>query len=134
MGSSWDKILKMEKAAQLTVAQALAEGYTHFVYGNDGFQRVKQIEPEEIDWKRDDISIVEKEGFHPTGIDEDNLKDMIIDHIWQQHYDDTNDDDDNVIEEAIRPLNLDLSNVIKQIDEALTSITTYKSAGIKLIP
>lgn len=119
------------KIEKLTVKQALELGYESFVYDSDGYQSIKPIDPEDIDWKRDDISLVEKESFSPMGLEEDILKEMIIESIWLSHHDNTGDDT-NSIAEALKPLNLDLSNVKKQIDEALSELKYYKSSGIKL--
>lgn len=118
---------------QLTVKEALESGYTSFVYDDDGYQSIKEIDPADIDWSRNDISLVAKESFSPMGLDEDILKEMIIESIWSSHYDDTGDDTDAVFD-ALNPLELDLSKVKSQIDEALSKLKYYKSSGIKLTP
>lgn len=123
----------MKTIKQLTVKEALEQGYESFVYDSDGYQSIKPIDIEDINWSRDDISLVEKESFSPIGLEEDILKEMIIESIWNNHYENTGDDT-NAIEDSLKPLNLDLSKIKLQIDEALSELKYYKSSGIKLIP
>jgi hypothetical protein len=59
----------MTQEKTLTVKQALEQGYTHYVFNSDGFQSLKDIiHISDEYFNRDDIRVVEKEFYHPSGI------------------------------------------------------------------
>lgn len=116
---------------QLTVQEALEQGFTHFVYDEDGFQRIQDIIIDEIDFSRDNISLVQKESYHPSGLDSEQIAEMLGEAILLNHQDDTGDDTEDVYDAIME---IDFSDVSKKIDEALSHLNYYRSAGIKLIP
>jgi len=121
---------------QLTVKQALEEGYTHFVYASDGYQAIKGIEDvlkdeKAIDFSRDDIYIVSKEPFHPSAPDNEELKDLIAEHVWVNHHDNTGDDTDAVFD-AVKAI--DFNDISERIQSALNGLNYYHQTNIKLVP
>lgn len=120
---------------QLTVKQALEEGYTHFVYANDGYQAIKSIEEYsksgDIDFTREDIRLVDKTPFHPTGLSNDAIQDLLADTVAVNHHDYTGDDTDAVFD-AIKEI--DFSDVEERIQVALNGLNYYHQTNIKLVP
>jgi hypothetical protein len=122
---------------QLTVKEALEQGYQHYFYNSDGWQAMKHIsdiekEPESIDWSREDIYIVEKEPSQAVSLSEGELKELIIDHFDGQYYDITGSDDSNTVSDAFS--DVDFSPFEKVIESVLEGLTTYRPTEIKLVP
>lgn len=87
---------------QLTVKEALDQGYQHYCFNKDGYQSLRDIsDVDEDDLKRDDICIVNKEPENIGGISCDELKDLIGEHL-QCQFDDLTGDDTNSVYEAIK--------------------------------
>lgn len=121
----------------LTVKQALEQGYESYFYNSDGWQGMKYIsdiliEPDSIDWKRDDIFISEKQARQTMSLSEGELKDIIIDQLEGTYYDLTSDDDSSVINDAFS--DFDFKTLEDAINKVLEGVTTYHSTDIKLIP
>lgn len=116
---------------EMTVKQALEEGYEYYVYDSDGWQALNYISDNEMDFERSDIVLVKKETVSPAGIDSKAIAELIAEHLEVNHSDDTGDDTEQVYDIIKK---LDFSDVEKQIDEALNAIKYYTSSGIKLIP
>lgn len=119
----------------LTIEQALQQGYTHFVYASDGYQAIKSIEEYsrsgDIDFTREDIRLVDKTPFHPTGLSNEVIQDLLADTVAVNHHDDTGDDTDAVFD-AIKEI--DFSDVEERIQVALNGLNYYKQVDIKLVP
>jgi V8-like Glu-specific endopeptidase len=119
---------------QLTVKEALEQGYTKFGFDGREWQSALDLQ---TDIDADTFSgqsgkplLFHKEEYHP-GIDAESIKDLLADHIACNHYDETGDDTDNV-EDAVREL--DFESVAEMINEKLLSTTYYKLTDIELIP
>ena len=121
---------------QLTVKEALEQGYENFFYNSDGWQGMKYIADIEkgykVDWSRDDIFIVEKNPTQAISLSEGELKDLIVDHFDGQYYDVTNNDDSNVISDAFS--GMDFNPFEDAIEKVLEGVTFYRPTDIKLIP
>lgn len=115
----------------LTVKEAIEQGYKHYVYSNDGFQALKEIADDNIDFSREDIFLVEKESYNPSGVSSKDLAELIADHLEENHCSESGDDTHQVYE-TIKEL--DFSDVEKRIDEALSLLTYYRASDIKLVP
>lgn len=125
-----------ESVKQLTVKEAIDQGYESFFYNSDGWQGMKYLSDiekgYEVDWSRDDIYIVEKEARQCISLAEDEIKDMVIDNLECSYYDATNNDDDNVIRDAFAKF--DFKPFEEAISKVLEGITSYHSTDIKLVP
>jgi len=123
---------------QLTVKEALEQGYVNFFYNSDGWQNMKYIsdigkEHYSVDWSRDDIYIVEKEAKQCISLSENELKEMILDQLECSHSDVTGSDDSyNTIQDAFSEFNW--KPFEDAIEKILEGITAYRSTDIKLIP
>ena len=116
---------------QLTVKDALDQGYKYYFYDSDGWQSMKEIKDMEMDFSKDDISLAEKEPYNPTGLNSKDIADLLADRIQDQHNSETSCDT-NDIYNTIKELDFSVAEMI--IDEALSKINYYCSSGIKLIP
>lgn len=121
---------------QLTVQEALAQGYEHYFYNSDGWQAMKSLSDigkgYEVDWSRNDIYIVEKKSEQVLSLGEGELKGMIVDQFESTYYDLTSNDDPNVINDAFSTF--DFKPFEEAIDKVLEGITCYRATKIKLAP
>jgi len=119
-----------EEQKQLTVKEALEQGYEKFCYANEGFQALHDIkEANEQDFARG-VEIISKEPFY-AGIDADSLKELIAEDIECNWVDQTGDDTEQVFN-AVKEL--DFTDMAKMINDKLNAIPYYRSTGIKLVP
>lgn len=118
----------------LTLQEAIQEGYSAFIYANDGWQAIKMLNEyqldDDIDWTRDDIYLVQKEGQNPAGLSAEEIAEMLAENIQCSHSDETGDDTDDVYDAIKR---LDFSDVSEKINEALAGIFYYRQTNIHLI-
>ncbi len=116
---------------ELTVKEALEQGYEYYVYDSDGWQSLKDISDMDMNWDRDDISLVNKDPSHPFGLDAKYIAETLAEIISINYSDESGFDGDDVYD-AIK--DLDLSETENKINESLSKINHYRSSGIKLIP
>lgn len=116
---------------QLTVKEALEQGYEYYVYDSDGWQALKDISDMEMDFDRDDLVLVGKEPKHPFGLDARYIAETLAEIISINYADESGFDGDDVYD-AIKEL--DLTETENAINNTLSKINHYRSAGIKLIP
>jgi len=118
---------------QLTVKEALEQGYVYYVYSDDGYQKLKDItDVNNIDFDRA-VRLVDKNPYHPAGIDKESLMDMIAEHIYLNHESESGDDTDSVYD-AIKAIDFDFTDVINKIHTALSNLNYYKAVNIRLVP
>jgi superfamily I DNA and RNA helicase len=116
---------------QLTVKEALEQGYTKYIYADGGFQIVSDIEHiDNEDFDRGDILIIEKDPYHPEGISSKDIAEMFADHLEQQHSFESGDDTAQVYE-AIKEL--DFTEAENKITEALSKLDYYRATDIRLV-
>lgn len=117
---------------ELTVAEALKQGYEYFVYANgDQWQSLGQIsDTKNINWNSTPM-ITEKEGIPVSIPSAEDLADLISEHI-QGQWDDETGDDTNDVSDAIK--SIDFTDLRQKMEVALADKHYYRSSGIKLIP
>lgn len=122
-----------EEKPTMTVSQAIAEGYTKYLYAGSGFQSLQLISDLEIngDEDRSDLELVNKDGYHPAGISPEDLAELVIEHIEDNHISESGDDTGEI--SAHLKSDVDFEPLANHINEVLSGLTYYKSAGIKLI-
>lgn len=114
----------------LTKTEAIKKGYKHFVYPEDGYQSVKSLyEEDEIDFDRKPM-LCKKEPFHPKGLTEKELKDLIIDNIWDNHHSNTGDDTDAVLDILD---DLDCSGLVIEIEKRLKKLNYWWQSDVHLV-
>lgn len=117
---------------QLTVKEALKQGYTKYCFNSDGFQGLKDIDGEidPSDFEREDIRIVNKEPYSPHGMSSKDIAELIAEHIECNHVDDSGDDTEQVYD-AIKEI--DFTDAENKISEALSKLHYYRATDIKLV-
>lgn len=115
-----------KKEQTLTLKQAKEQGYTHYCFGHpsNGYQGLDTLEgltQQDID--EGTLYLADKETFPPSGISNEELKDMIADYIAVNHSDNTGDDTD-IVFDAIKEI--DFSDVVERIDKSLEKLNSYR--------
>lgn len=117
---------------QMTISEALAAGYTQYLFCKDGYQSLRDIEHvTDKDLAKEDIRLVSKQSYNPAGMDAKDIAETLAENIACQHSDESGDDTDTVYD-AIK--SLDFSAASDMINEALSKLPYYKGTDIKLIP
>lgn len=120
----------------MTVAQAIKEGYQHWMYSSDGFQPMRDLkellgEDADFIWQRE-IELVDKDSYHPAGIDAGDLLEMIGDQLQEDHSGESGDDTDGVAD-AIKSIDRAIVQpLIDAITSKLEGLNYYRSTGITL--
>lgn len=122
------------KEQTLTLQEAISQGYTHFCFGHpsDGYQTIDRLsEITQLDIDQGVLYLADKNTFAPSGISHVELKEMIAEHIWINHQDNTGDDTDTIYD-AIKEI--DFSDVVERIDKKLNEHNTFRwITNIRLI-
>jgi hypothetical protein len=116
---------------KLSIKESLEQGYTKYCFTNDGFQGLRDItDVDESDLARDDIRLIKKESYSPSGLSSKDIAELLAEHIECNHADDSGDDTEQVYD-AIKEL--DFSEAENKITEALSKLRYYRATDIKLI-
>lgn len=123
----------METQKQLTVKEALEQGYESYFYNSDGWQGMKYLSDIEkgisVDWNRDDIYIVEKHATQCIAMSEGQVREMILEQLECEHEDVTGSDDSvNIIQDAFK--DFDFKTIEDAINNVLEGVTSYRSTNI----
>lgn len=116
----------------LTRKEAIKKGYEYFVYPADGYQSVKSLtefEEDEINFDAKPM-LCEKQSFHPRGLTDIELKNLIIEQIWDDHCSDIGDDTDNV-PDALS--DLDCSDLAFEIKKRLDTLNYWRQSDVHLV-
>lgn len=116
---------------ELSIKDALEQGYTKYLFNQEGFQRlldISDIHEEEL--LRDDIRLVQIEPYSPNGISSKDIAELLAEHLDCQHSDESGDDTTQVYD-AIK--GLDFTEAENKITEALSKLNYYKATDIKLV-
>ena len=113
---------------KLTLKQAIEEGYKSFVYPEDGFQALKDLDYD-IDFDKKPM-LVEKESYRPRGLDAKNIAELIAENLEENHSSDSGDDTRQVYNSIMQ---IDFSDVEKMIDEKLSKLNYYRQSDVELI-
>ena len=115
---------------ELTVKEAIREGYTH--YGIDGrdWQTVEDLgDIEDNDFEEWDLILFEKKS-NCTSISNNELSDLLSDYIGEQDSENSGRDDDQVYDEI---KNIDYTEIVNTINKSLEKYKYWSSTNIKLI-
>lgn len=117
---------------QLTVAQALEKGYEYYGFEDERFQSLSEVKTahEDIDFKRK-VFLFSKNPNASPSISEEELKDLVSEHIEQDHEDQTGDDTGTVTDLLST---FDFKDFADKINKHIESITTYGLTKTELIP
>jgi hypothetical protein len=121
------KTIIMTSKKEMTVSQALEEGYAFCGKGSKNWQCLTKIE--DFDPSEDDYYLAYKEGTVHT-FNRKELSELLADVISSDEADNSGRDDDAVYD-AISAI--DFSYVHEQIQDVLNRFLTYELTDIKLI-
>lgn len=125
----------MKELKQLTVKQALEQGYDKWLYANRGFQGLsdlKSIEP--YDFSKGKIELVHFEPYSPVGMSAKDIIELIADQIENDHSGESGDDTLQVWHSLKEIDEKHAQPLVDAIDAELQKLNYYKSSGIELIP
>jgi hypothetical protein len=120
---------------QLSVKEALEQGYTHFGYEGMEYQPLNAIE----DFSAEDISktpLLFTKEFTVPSIDVETIKELIGDYLWNQWVDETLDDDAVALHREVKEMPDVLFEPIESaVNEEMAKYHKYyRLTDIKLIP
>lgn len=119
---------------KLTLQEAIAQGYTQFLFKGEQFQSLSDLsDVQDIDYEKG-IELVNKEPETITSyVDEAQIREWVAEQNECQHSDETGDDTEQVNDLLLElPLEL-FTPIVNAINEKLSTIGYYKSSGIELI-
>ena len=114
---------------KLTPQEAIDKGYEYYVYPDDGYQPLKNISELDMDFGRSPM-VCEKEPVTFSGIDKDQIREVLCDQVQDDWYELTGDDTDEV-KDLFKEL--EFSEVEKMIQDKLKSLKYYRQSNIKLV-
>lgn len=118
---------------QLTVKEALEQGYEYYGIAERDYQTLQDIEDFSSDYiqEGETAALFDKTpAFSPT-IDAEDLAELIAEHIQCKVDDNTNDDTNDVYDKV---KNLDYSATAAFINKALEEHKYYNLTKIQLVP
>lgn len=123
------------KTEQLTVKEALEQGYTKCGYAGTEWQSALDItELDESDFVKEDwrgeLVLMSKQSSHPT-FSVDQIKELLAETISERHSDETGDDTDNVYDTIMA---LDFTATADMIEKALSGCPFWWVTDIRLVP
>lgn len=122
---------------QLTIAQAIEQGYEKWVYAGEGFQPLNFLSDiQDSDFQNGIILLVEKEPYQPSGINAEDLLELIAEHLNDNHASESGGDDTDEVLNNIKKIDHKiLEPLIKAIDEKLDGLCHYyRATDIELLP
>lgn len=133
--------LKNEAMIKKTIklADALAQGYTHFGVADLGeFQTLRDLDENELarameQYPDRQMELAEKTGTIPGGIDERTLRDQIEDLMKCQYMDESGNDDDSDVTAVLK--NVDFATLANAVTAAMATLPAYyKFDDLYVIP
>ena len=122
---------------QLTVKEALEQGYTHATYNTDDFtycRKIDRIKEGDFDLAQEMFGsyiLATKEASHYS-FNDNTIKEVLNNHIYNQ--DEFNDEDGELAAIALEGCEDLLKQLTDKINENLTKKNFYFQTNIKLIP
>lgn len=119
---------------QLTVKQALEQGYTHYGYEKwTDYQRLCSIEDiSEDDFNAGVILLAQKEKHFFT-VDEDDIKEAVVDTLVSNYCDQSGDDDGDNIHTELSDL-IQVADLVNVVNEFFAKHSWRYLTKIELIP
>lgn len=113
---------------KITVKQALEQGYVHFGYKGLEYQTLNELSDITDEDIETGVCLFSKEYTTPSC--EDNIKEIIADHVQDQWYSETNDDTSDVYDAIMA---VDLSDISDRINKVLEDKRYYTLTDIELV-
>ena len=119
---------------QLTVKEALEQGYTRCGYGNEEWQtalHIADLDSEDFNVVgRNRLMLMSKEHRAPS-VTSSQISDLIADNVSEMHGNDTGDDTDSVYD-LIKAMNF--NEIVSDINATLSTYKYWDMTDIELIP
>lgn len=115
---------------KLTIKQAIDQGYTRFGIAHQRFQRIQNLGIDKPDFNRW-IVLFSKEPMD-IQIEEDFIKDLLADALYDHVGDITGDDDPQYAYDGV--MKIDCLSVVNQINKILEGHKYYTLTDTQLIP
>lgn len=114
----------------LTPEEAMKQGYQFWGFGGERYQTLRDIEEiDKYDWESTQgMFLFEKYGYSPQ-ISEEDLRELVAEHIECNHADETGDDTEKVYH-IVKGLNF--ADMSMKINHALDKIQYYRLTDVKL--
>jgi hypothetical protein len=116
---------------QLTVAQAIEQGYTHFGFEGREYQHLNPIEDFHHSVSEENVVLFDKEAGYVPSVSAEEIADLIAEQIQCEVNDNTADDTDDAYDIV---KGLDFEPIAKMINDALDHKRYYFLTKIKLVP
>lgn len=118
---------------QLTVKEALEQGYENYFIPSNGWQGVNNIADITPDvFLKEDIYLCNKEPQIPSSLSADIIAEMIAERAESDYEDETGSDDASNIYEGVLALNY--FDIAQKIKEEMANHGYYKQSKIQLVP
>lgn len=118
---------------QLTLNQALEQGYTHFGYSDDGYQPMNDLTDFDAEQATGKECLFSKE-FRSPSVDAESLRELIADDT-ENNWDADIDDDTSDVLHIINSMPIHhFEALAKEINDELSRKHYYSLTDIKLIP
>lgn len=117
---------------ELTLEEAINNGFDSFVYPEDGYQSIKMLDEykeSEIDFTKKPM-LCEKEPFHPAGLSSKEIAEILSDHIQDCHFSDTGDDTFEVLNIL---KDIDCTDLSERIQERLNTLNYRTQSNTALV-
>jgi len=116
----------------LTVDAALSKGYTQFFHPRHGWQFLEKINDlTKEDFESEDLTLADiKPNYYL--VNEESLKELIADQYAQEYEDQTGCDNTNEVYTNLKKI--DVSEVVKKINEIFSNEPYFIDSKIKLVP
>jgi len=120
----------MEK---MTIKQAIEQGYTHYGYAGEGYQRLGILSDiDESCFIGDQVLLLASKEIDYTTFDKDDIAEIIADHCVDVHCTNTGDDDGSNLFKSLKT-DIDYSAITDKINEFFTSHWHKKLINIELV-
>lgn len=118
---------------ELTVKQALEQGYTHYGFKDREWQSVSKLHDnvfEELDEHEYEEVVLFEKSFNVLHTSEQDVSEIIAESVSYNYSQECASDEDNVYSDII---DLDFSGIVKQINDKMKDHKYWMITDIKLV-
>ena len=124
----------MEQKKQLTLQEAIEQGYTHYLDNGEIARELDEIDTEEDGWEEefpDGADLLKSQAIQTVNVTPDYIKNLLSDTITENAYEIVNDDlADRIYNHLMK---MDCTGIANQINEYCSKFKHYETANAILI-
>lgn len=124
----------MEQKKQLTLQEAIEQGYTHYLDNGEIARELDEIDTKEDGWEEefpDGADLLKPEAIQTVNVKPDHLKELLADRIATESYEIVNDDlADRIYNHLMK---MDCAGIANQINEYCSKFKHYETANAILV-